>query len=106
MPIQSTRCAAAEQCPLVPPRHFLLLPGLLSLVLGSALTSVATAQSAGQNSDDWCAISGDLVLTNGRFLTVDADDSIQSTVRIRGDRIVAVGDVGSYDCDRQIDLGG
>ena len=107
MPIQSTRCAAAERCPLDSPRQILLLPGLLSLVLGSALTSVATAQSAGQNSDDWCAVSGDMVLANGRFLTVDADDSIQSTVRIRGDRVVAVGDdVGRYDCDRQIDLGG
>ena len=46
------------------------------------------------------------MLTNGRFLTVDADDSIQPAVRIRGDRIVAVGnDVGSFDCDRRIDLG-
>lgn len=107
MPIQSTLRAAAKQSPFVSPRHFLVLPGLLSLVLGSAPTSVATAQSAGPDSDDWCAVSGDLVLTNGRFLTVDADDSIQSTVRIRDDRIVAVGDdVGSYDCDRRIDLGG
>ena len=78
----------------------------LLLVLASLVTSVGTAQPAGSGSDEWCAISGDLVLTNGRFLTVDADDSIQSAVRIRGDRIVAVGgDVGSFDCDRRIDLG-
>ena len=57
--------------------------------------------------NEWCAISGDRVLVNGRFLTVDAGDSIQSAVRIRGDRIVAVGDdVGSYECDRIVDLGG
>ncbi|MDE0005722.1 MAG: amidohydrolase family protein [Rhodospirillaceae bacterium] len=79
----------------------------LLLILASAVTGVGTAQPASSGSDVWCAISGDLVLTNGRFLTVDTDDSIQSTVRIRGDRIVAVGDgVGSYDCDRHIDLGG
>lgn len=79
----------------------------LLLVLGSAVTGVGTAQPTAPGEDEWCAIGGDLVLTNGRFLTVDADDSIQSEVRIRGDRIVAVGDgVGSYDCDRNIDLGG
>lgn len=79
----------------------------LLLALVSAVTSVGIAQSAGSGSDEWCAISGDLVLTNGRFLTVDADDSIQSAVRIRGDRIVSVGDdVGSFGCDRHIDLGG
>ncbi len=79
----------------------------LLLVLASALTGVGTAQPAGSGIDEWCAISGDLVLTNGRFLTVDADDSIQSAVRIRGDRIVAVGaEVGSFECDRRIDLGG
>ena len=79
----------------------------LLLVLASAVTSVGTAQPAGSSNDEWCAISGDLVLTNGRFLTVDAEDSIQSAVRIRGDRIVAVGaGVGSFECDRRIDLGG
>ena len=79
----------------------------LVLIVGSALSGVGTAQPADQNSDDWCAISGDTVLTNGRFLTVDADDSVQTAVRIRGDRIVAVGeDVGVYDCDRVVDLGG
>ena len=79
----------------------------LVLIIGSALSGVGTAQPADRNSDDWCAIGGDTVLTNGRFLTVDADDSVQTAVRIRGDRIVAVGeDVGVYDCDRVVDLGG
>ena len=84
-----------------------LLASALVLMLGSVLTGVGTAQPADPNSDDWCAISGDTVLTNGRFLTVDADDSVQTAVRIRDDRIVAVGeDVGVYDCDRVVDLGG
>ena len=93
------------------PRRFTGRPSAaasaLLLILASTVTSVGTAQPAASGSDEWCAISGDLVLTNGQFLTVDADDSVQSTVRIRGDRIVAVGDdVGSYECDRHIDLGG
>ena len=84
-----------------------LLPGALSLFLGLALASIGKAQPTEGTSDEWCAVSGDLVLTNGRILTVDADDSIQSTVRIRGDRIVAVGDdVGSFGCDRHIELDG
>ena len=84
-----------------------LLPGALSLFFGLALASIGKAQPTEGTSDEWCAVSGDLVLTNGRILTVDADDSIQSTVRIRGDRIVAVGeDVGSFGCDRHIELDG
>ena len=84
-----------------------LLPCCLAAGLTIALTGCETEQPAETVSADWCALSGDLVLTDGRFLTVDADDSIQSAVRIRGDRIVEVGDdVGSWDCDRVIDLAG
>ena len=107
MPIQLTGRVAAVLSRPIAAQRYPALPCALFLILGSALSSVCTAQPAGSSNDDWCAISGDLVLTNGRFLTVDAEDSIQSVVRIRGDRIVAVGgDVGSFDCDRRLDLGG
>ena len=54
-----------------------------------------------------CPPGGDLVLTNGKILTVDADDSIVSSVRIRQDRILGVGnDVGVQPCDQVIDLEG
>ncbi len=54
-----------------------------------------------------CPPGGDLVLTNGNILTIDADDSIVASVRVRQDRIIAVGDdVGVQDCDRVVDLGG
>lgn len=55
-----------------------------------------------------CASVGDLVLTNGKILTVDDNDSVAVAVRIRGDRIVAVGDeVGDADaCTQTIDLQG
>ena len=107
MPIQLTGRVAAVLSRPIAVERYAALPCALFLILGSALNSVGTAQPAGSSNDDWCAIGGDLVLTNGRFLTVDADDSIQSAVRIRDDRIVAVGnDVGSFECDRRIDLGG
>ena len=99
MPDQTTRFASASTAR--------LLPGALIVLLGFTLSNLGIAQPAGSDGGEWCAVSGDLVLTNGQILTVDADDSTQSAVRIRGDRIVAVGDdVGSYDCDRRIDLGG
>ena len=55
-----------------------------------------------------CQSVGDLVLTNGQILTVDQNDSIASTVRIRGDRIIAVGDeIGEVDaCTDVVDLAG
>lgn len=54
-----------------------------------------------------CPAGGDLVLMNGKILTVDSSDSIVSSVRIRQDRIIDVGnDVGVQACDQVIDLGG
>lgn len=55
-----------------------------------------------------CGSVGDLVLTNGKILTVDDNDSVAVAVRIRADRILAVGDeVGEADaCTQTIDLGG
>ncbi len=107
MPNQITGRVAVALSRLIAAGRSALLACALVPMLGTVLTDTGTAQTAGPNSDGWCAISGDTVLTNGRFLTVDPDDSIQSAVRIRGDRIVAVGDdVGQYDCDRVVDLGG
>ena len=107
MPNQITGRVAVALSRLIATGRSPLLACALVPMLGTVLTDTGTAQPADANSDDWCAISGDTVLTNGRFLTVDPDDAIQSAVRIRGDRIVAVGDdVGQYDCDRVVDLGG
>jgi predicted amidohydrolase YtcJ len=54
-----------------------------------------------------CPGGGDLVLTNGKILTVDVSDSIVSSVRIRHDKFFSVGDdVGTQICDRVIDLEG
>ena len=55
-----------------------------------------------------CASAADVIFTNGRFLTVDDNDSIASVVRVRRDRITVVGDdAGPVDaCTQTIDLGG
>lgn len=52
--------------------------------------------------------SADLILINGKILTMDDDDSIVSTVKIMDGRIIAVGDsVGEIDSSAQvIDLNG
>ena len=67
----------------------------------------APMQLAGETIVASCPAGGDLVLTNGQIITVDADDSIVSSVRIRQDRILGVGnDVGILACDQVIDLDG
>jgi predicted amidohydrolase YtcJ len=54
-----------------------------------------------------CPPGRDLVLTNGKILTIDPDDSIVSSIRIQQDRILGVGnDVGVQACDQVIDLEG
>ncbi len=54
-----------------------------------------------------CPPGGDLVLTNGKILTIDPDDSIVSSIRIRQNRILGVSnDVGAQACDQVIDLEG
>jgi len=65
------------------------------------LTSTVTSAAV-------CASAPDLVFVNGRFLTVDGDDSVASVVRVRGSRITSVGDdAGPVDaCTQTIDLGG
>jgi predicted amidohydrolase YtcJ len=77
--------------------------GLLSLV-----ALAATALPGAGHAQQDCPGGRDWVLTNGRILTVDAAGSTVGTVRIRGERIVAVGE--SFDstepCIRVVDLDG
>jgi len=76
---------------------------LLGLVVLAA--SNLPAQSDAQES---CPGGRDWLLTNGVILTVDAAGSTVDSVRIRGERIIAVG--GSFDrgepCLQVVDLGG
>ncbi len=55
-----------------------------------------------------CIGSSDILLTNGTILTMDASDSTASSLRIRGDRIIAIGGTGSANeaCVDVIDLDG
>ncbi len=51
----------------------------------------------------------DLILTNGKIVTVDADFSIHNTVVVNDGRIVETGDqslLGKYQAASQVDLGG
>ena len=51
----------------------------------------------------------DLILTNGKIVTVDADFSIQNTIVVKDGTIVAVGDAGllnSYSAETLVDLEG
>ena len=60
-----------------------------------------TAGSAGQNVD--------LILTNGKVLTVDEQFSIPNTIVVNDGLIVATGEAdlaSRYQCDNILDLGG
>ena len=89
----------------------LSLSGLLSVML--ALTGCGQPESpaapapAAQPAASLPVV--DLILTNGKVLTVDADFSIHSTVVVDDGRIVATGDdtlAGQYQADSVVDLGG
>ncbi|HEX6051593.1 MAG TPA: amidohydrolase [Gemmatimonadaceae bacterium] len=76
-----------------------------SLVLAAC---AAVAASAGARAQQ---VRADLVLVNGRVLTVDSTDRIAQAVGIAGDRIVAVGTTAEVERAaapnaRRIDLGG
>ena len=68
------------------------------------ITSFSKPASAAES----CIGSPDILLTNGTILTMDASDSTASSLRIRGDRIIAVGGMESADeaCVDVIDLAG
>jgi predicted amidohydrolase YtcJ len=70
-------------------------------LFGAALTGTSRAQGPCQGGDDW-------LLNNGTILTMDPEDRAVSTVRIRGERIIAVGEAidVSEPCIRVIDLEG
>jgi predicted amidohydrolase YtcJ len=67
--------------------------------LGFAATSRAADSCPG--GEDW-------VLTNGTILTMDAEGRTVSTVRIRGDRFISVGEATdpAEPCIRELDLDG
>ena len=95
------------QCALIHNR----LKALVGITLGIAgcdlPESPGPAQIAAMSAIQSCPPGGDLVLTNGKILTIDPDDAIVSSIRIRQDRILGVGnDVGTQACDKVIDLGG
>jgi predicted amidohydrolase YtcJ len=70
-------------------------------LFGAALTGTSRAQAPCPGGEDW-------VFRNGTILTMDAEDRTVSTVRIRGERIIAVGEAIDRDatCVRVIDLDG
>jgi predicted amidohydrolase YtcJ len=75
------------------------LPPLAFVLLGVTFQSLAAAP---------CPGGKDLVLANGKILTVDANDRIVSTVRIRGQRILTVGEPVNRkeECMQVVDLQG
>jgi predicted amidohydrolase YtcJ len=83
------------------PTHRSLLCGAL-LAAGFAGVTPALAQDAD------CPLGRDLLLTNGRIHTMDARDSVVSTVLINGNRFAAVGGrpERAGACTTRIDLRG
>ena len=67
-----------------------------------------TGLPAASNAAQTCPGGQDWVLTNGMILTMDARDRTVSTVRIRGHRVIAVGEAfdRKESCVRVVDLGG
>ena len=94
--------------------HRSFAPGIetrRSMTLLAAVLTLAIAgcnPAGGEIGAGICQSAGDLVLTNGQILTIDQNDSIVSTVRVRDDRIIAVGeDIGEVDaCTEVVDLAG
>ncbi len=77
--------------------------GLMGLALGLALAGQGTAQAAPKAAEP-----ADLVIVNGKIITVDAKGTVVRGVAIRAGRIVAVGNVSRYRGPRTqvIDLKG
>ena len=77
-------------------------------VAAAALLSLALSVDVAAAAAPACPGGPDLVLANGRILTVDAADRTVSTVRIRGNRFVSVGEAVRRDepCTQVVDLGG
>ena|SRR5438093_5296478 len=76
---------------------------------GTLLASAARAarEHDSRGHDPECEGSRDLKLVNGRFLTLDAHNSVVSAIGIRDGRIVEVGRGGALGpCGRTINLKG
>ncbi|WP_374471819.1 amidohydrolase [Phenylobacterium sp.] len=63
------------------------------LLLAAASSALALALSSPATAAD---VAADLVFVNGKVITVDGKDTIASGVAVKGDRIVAVGDVAAW----------
>jgi hypothetical protein len=64
---------------------------LFLFFLSGALVSPSPGQSANEKEGQSQPFMADLVLTNGRIITVDPSDSIAEAIAIKGDKIAAVG---------------
>ena len=79
------------------------------LVASSLLAGLAMITPALAGDDDRCAGARDVKLVNGKIHTLDARNSIVSSVTIKNGKFAAVGDDGQSDggpCMRVINLGG
>ena len=75
-----------------------------AFLVGGLLASSGTALA--QDNED-CPLGADLLLVNGRIHTMDARDTIVSTVQIIGNRFAAVGGrPRSTPCTQRVDLQG
>src|SRR3954470_12656072 len=79
------------------------------LAVATAVASIRAQQAA--SSPEATARQADLILVNGKIVTVDERFTIAQAVAVRGDRIVAVGtsaDIGRFagPNTRRVDLGG
>ncbi|HSW19573.1 MAG TPA: amidohydrolase, partial [Ramlibacter sp.] len=86
-------------------RRRILRTPMCSLVLVAAVTAASTLSAWGQ------AAGADLVLRNGKIVTVDSKDSIAQGVAVKNGRIVAVGDEAALkahigSATRVVDLSG
>ena len=79
----------------------LSLEGVVAAVCTFGLINPAVAQTLNP-----CAGINDILFRNGKILTVDEDDSVATSLRIRGDTIIAVGDVAGEPglCTQVIDF--
>ena len=79
----------------------LSLEGVVVAVCTFGLINPAVAQTLNP-----CAGINDILFRNGKIITVDEDDSVATSLRIRGNTIVAVGDVAGEPglCTQVIDL--
>ena len=70
-----------------PPLNFLLAGFLFLAIASAAIPSLRAKEATGADSQD----NADLLLINGRIITVDAKDSVAQAIAIQNGKIVAVG---------------